>query len=312
MFLRSLLIIATPYHPESFNMRWLWLVGSLKSQVSFAEYSLFIGLFCKRDLCFKEPTHSSHLICKWIASCMCHLHSPAPAACEYRSLLQNIVKIQVSFAEYSLLHVSHVHSSLPAAYEYRSLLQSIVKIQVSFEEYSLLHVSRVHSSLPAAYVTASNTPSLSLSLPSSPSSSHSRSLLYTESKLHVSHVHSPLPAAHVTVTKARTTAVIKTLNINVSVTLRKREHVERLGDVRVSWSGKETQTETILHGGGGEKKRHTTGEKCKCECHIFITMWHSHLHSLLPATYITFTLSVLPHVLQLQKHAPLPSSRHSM
>ena len=35
-------------------MGWLWLVGSLQILVSFAEYSLFyIGLFCKRDLCFK-------------------------------------------------------------------------------------------------------------------------------------------------------------------------------------------------------------------------------------------------------------------
>jgi len=31
-------------------MGWLRLVGSLKLWVSFAEYSLFIGLFCKRDL----------------------------------------------------------------------------------------------------------------------------------------------------------------------------------------------------------------------------------------------------------------------
>jgi len=33
-------------------MGWLCLVGSIKLQVSFAEFSLFIGLFCSRDLLF--------------------------------------------------------------------------------------------------------------------------------------------------------------------------------------------------------------------------------------------------------------------
>ena len=35
-----------------FHMWWLRLVDSLKLYVSFAEYRLFIGLFCKRDLRF--------------------------------------------------------------------------------------------------------------------------------------------------------------------------------------------------------------------------------------------------------------------
>ena len=37
---------------ECLDVGWLLLVGSLKLHVSFAEYSLFIGLFCNRNLSF--------------------------------------------------------------------------------------------------------------------------------------------------------------------------------------------------------------------------------------------------------------------
>ena len=35
------------------TMGWLRSVGSLKLNVTFSEYRLFIGLSCKRDLCFQ-------------------------------------------------------------------------------------------------------------------------------------------------------------------------------------------------------------------------------------------------------------------
>ena len=41
IILRSLLTVATQY--RVMNNRWIWLVGSLKLQVSFAEYRLFYG-----------------------------------------------------------------------------------------------------------------------------------------------------------------------------------------------------------------------------------------------------------------------------
>jgi len=44
-------------------MGWLRLVGSLKLQVSFAEYHLFYrALFAKETYDFKEPTNRSHPI----------------------------------------------------------------------------------------------------------------------------------------------------------------------------------------------------------------------------------------------------------
>jgi len=43
-------------------MEWLKLVGSLKIQVSFAEYSLFSRAFAKETYVFKEPTNLGHLI----------------------------------------------------------------------------------------------------------------------------------------------------------------------------------------------------------------------------------------------------------
>jgi len=48
-------------------MRWLWLLGSLEIQVSFAELVSFIGFFCKRDLCFREPNKRNHLISRYLA-----------------------------------------------------------------------------------------------------------------------------------------------------------------------------------------------------------------------------------------------------
>jgi len=45
------------------DMGWLRLVGSIKKQVSFAEYSLFYrALLQKRPIFLKEPTHRSHPI----------------------------------------------------------------------------------------------------------------------------------------------------------------------------------------------------------------------------------------------------------
>jgi len=60
-------------------MGWLRSVGSIKSQVTSAEYCLFIGLFGKRDLQFLVPTNQIHPISismactriylqKWISS----------------------------------------------------------------------------------------------------------------------------------------------------------------------------------------------------------------------------------------------------
>ena len=59
---------ATSHTCECVNMVWLWLVGSIKLQVSFAKepyvresliglLGLFCRIFCKRDLCScaKEP-----------------------------------------------------------------------------------------------------------------------------------------------------------------------------------------------------------------------------------------------------------------
>ena len=43
-------------------MGWLRLVGSLKLQVYFADYSLFIGLFLAKEISnFKGRTNRSHL-----------------------------------------------------------------------------------------------------------------------------------------------------------------------------------------------------------------------------------------------------------
>jgi len=55
-------------------MGWLRLVGSLKLQVTFAEYRLFFkGSFAKETYNFKEPTNRSHPICylDWIEYRVC-------------------------------------------------------------------------------------------------------------------------------------------------------------------------------------------------------------------------------------------------
>ena len=41
---------------------WLRLVGSLKLQVSFAEYHIFYRAFAKETCNFKEPTNRSHQV----------------------------------------------------------------------------------------------------------------------------------------------------------------------------------------------------------------------------------------------------------
>jgi len=48
------------------GMGWLWLVGSLQWQVSFAEYRLFYrALFAKETYDFEEPMNRSHPIATW-------------------------------------------------------------------------------------------------------------------------------------------------------------------------------------------------------------------------------------------------------
>ena len=57
------------------RMGWLRLVGSIKSQVSFAEYRLFYrALFAKETYNFIDPTNRSHPICT--ASCIWSVISP--------------------------------------------------------------------------------------------------------------------------------------------------------------------------------------------------------------------------------------------
>ena len=74
---QSLLLVTHSIKPNSrattpliLCMRWLRLVGSLKLQVSFAEYrlvcrilSLLSGSFAKETYNLKEPTNRSHPIC---------------------------------------------------------------------------------------------------------------------------------------------------------------------------------------------------------------------------------------------------------
>jgi len=88
-------------------MGWLRLVGSLKSQVSFAEYRLFFkGSFAKETYNFKEPTNRSHpirrklFVCGWQFIWFANLNHVkwarnmdwAPLYCLWRSLQRSKVQ----------------------------------------------------------------------------------------------------------------------------------------------------------------------------------------------------------------------------
>jgi len=106
------------------GMRWLPLVGSLKLQVSFAEYSLFYKALAKETNNFKEPTNRSHPIDTDYSTSSNFFLSffPKPADTARKSLLPSFVvcvcRVCVCMLRYSLLYKRIVNLKYECVYIY--------------------------------------------------------------------------------------------------------------------------------------------------------------------------------------------------
>jgi len=112
MFYETNILVCYIIMGHNHNMEWLWLVGSFKILVSFAE----------RDLHYIMMCHNHNMGWLWLV-----------VSIKYWSLLQNIVSFLRLFCKRDLCHIIMCHN-----HDMGWLwLVGSLKILVSFAEYSL-------------------------------------------------------------------------------------------------------------------------------------------------------------------------------